>query len=345
MTHQLIDGYPCDQATEVKYIPSHHSPLVTQTVLVPGGGCSYYRAMKGDACTFCAFPGFTREVIMGSGNENYFGSWKLETDTYKKMFDHLTKDNEQVERMAVFNGGSFFPDSELPTEFQHHVYQHVANHPNIRQLFVEAYPRFITQRKLEDALIQLKDKELIVGIGFESHNDTVRNVMLKKGIDRQLFEAKIEIMQQLGVRTSIYVFLKAPELTEWQAYQEVINTLNYLSDLGIDEMVLSCAFVPEGTHLEQLYNKGEFRPPWLWTIYNIALQAKAKNWPLIIGGFDDTPPPIAGPSNCPECDPTMLTMLEGIRESGNIPDQIPNCTCKSDWKEDLSDKEPISRIA
>lgn len=340
-----IDDYPCDKQDDIKYSPSLAVPVRQRTILLPGGGCSYFRAMKGDACTFCAFPEFTREAIKGSGHNNFFGSWKLKAQTYKNMFDHLMTDSEDVDRIAIFNGGSFFPDAELPTEFQDYVYTKTHQHNNAKQLFVEAYPRFISQRSLERGVELLEEKELMVAIGFESHDDTVRNVMLKKGIDIKLFEKKIKLMQALGIKTSIYVFLKAPELTERQAHDEVISTLQYLSDLGIDEMVLSCAFVPEGTKLEKMFTAGQFRPPWLWSILSIMRHAEKLNWPLVVGGFDDTPPPIAGPSNCEKCNQLILGKIQDHRETGLMEDiHHSNCNCSVLWKTEMSNMSQIQRI-
>lgn len=342
---RTVDGYLCDKQDQTIYSPLKGRPMSQRTILVPGGGCSYYRAMKGDACTFCAFPGLTREVNKGPGNENYFGSWKLEFRTYKKMYELLTQGDDNVDRFAIFNGGSFFPNSELPDEFQKYVYEHIAQHKNAKQIFVEAYPRFITQSKLENAVETLGNKELIVGIGFESRDDTVRNVMLKKGIDIKLFESKIRMMQAIGIRTSIYVFLKAPQLTEKQAFEEALNTLKYLYELGVDEMVLSCAFVPEGTKLETMYNLGEFRPPWLWTILAIIQEAKSRGWPLVVGGFDDTPPPITGPSNCEVCDPIVLDMIEHYRKTGSLSEiAIPHCECHKEWLNEMNNSSAILRI-
>lgn len=342
---QLIQGYPCDEDTELKYSPMLKNTLLQQTILVPGGGCSYYRAMKGNACTFCSFPQFTRQVNMGSNKESYFGSWKLEAKIYQTMFDSLTVGNNDVDKLAIFNGGSFFPNSELPTEFQAHVYKHVAEHPNVKQLLVEAYPRFINRNHLENALSKLKGKDLVVAIGFESSNDSVRNNLLNKGIDLKLFEDKIKLMQELGVKTSIYVFLKAPQLTEYQAYQDVIATLSYLNNLGVDEMVLSSAFIPAGTDLEKLYNANLFSPPWLWTIHKLASYAEKKGWPFVIGGFDDTPTPIAGPSNCEKCDPAMLEIIAHSRLNGQLPKiALPECGCKTKWMQEFENTAANLRI-
>ncbi|TKB56131.1 hypothetical protein [Ferrimonas aestuarii] len=340
-----IDGYACDQQRQVVANPVNGRTFIQQTVLLPGGGCTYYRVKSGDACTFCAFPGLTREVNKGAGFESYFESWRLDSAFYKTMFDSLTSDNSEVDRIAIFNGGSFFPNSELPSDFQRYVYQYVSKHENIDELLVEAYPRYISQAKLEEAIELIGDKKLLVGIGFESRNDIIRNRLLKKGIDRSYFERKIKMMQGLGIKSSVYVFLKAPGLTERQAYDEAINSIEYLIDLGVDEIALSCAFVQQGTALEAQYHCGEFRPPWLSTIWKIMEQGKLRGWPLFVGGFSDTPPPIAGPSNCSICDQPYLDAIERYRHTGIVRDELlPDCACQRQWETKMADRTPFQRL-
>ncbi|SHO55201.1 hypothetical protein [Vibrio quintilis] len=338
---QLIDGYPCDKNDDIKYSFSLRKQIVQQTIMIPGGGCSYYRANKGKACTFCAFPGLTRAITKGDGYEHFFGSWRLKTETYQAMFDTLTAGALPVDRLAIFNGGSFFPNAEIPDDFQQYVYRQVARRSDIRQLLVECYPRFITQRKLAQSLDGLAGKQLAVAIGLESRDDRIRNKILNKGIDIRLFEAKVILMQSMGVKVAVYVFLKAPQLTEKQAFDDVINTLNYLHQLGVDEMMLSCAFVQENTPLESMYSAGAFRPPWLWTILHIIREAQEKSWPLTVGGFNDTPPPVAGPSNCPHCDQTILNLIEFSRRNGVLPQVMPPmCHCFDEWDQLMDEAQP-----
>ncbi|TMP81612.1 hypothetical protein CWB73_06905 [Pseudoalteromonas phenolica] len=337
-----IQGFPYDYELKTQFSPVYQKQLKQCTVIVPGGGCVYYRAHKGDVCPFCAFPAFSRYVIKGEGHEDYFGRWTLDKNIYQEMYLKSIESVGLFDKLAIFNGGSFFPDSELPNDFQHFVYNDVAKRSHIRQLMVEVYPSFISERKLVEAKTMLGDTDLMIGVGFESHDDQVRNSMLRKRINKDLFEEKVRLMQKLGIQVFIYAFLKAPELTEKQAIDETLTTLQYLHNLGVDEIALSCAFVPPGTNLETLYNKGEFRPPWLWSILKILEVARQKGWPLSIGEFEDTPPPVAIPNNCNNCDSDINTLIDHHRLNGFIPQnhQIA-CDCKSIWDREIGSSKLI----
>ena len=152
-----------------------------------------------------------------------------------------------------------------------------------------------------------------------------------------MFEKKVEMLQQLGVKVYVYVFLKAPEISEHRALNEALNTIRYLIGLGVDEIALSCAFVSENTPLEHEYRNGSFTPPTLWSIAEILHHAKENNWPLSLGGFDDTPPPIAIPSNCHNCNPAIYELFELYRKRGTFRiSDLPICSCKKNW---LADKQ------
>ena len=339
-----IQGYPYDFTTNLRYSPVYNQQIQQRTLIIPGGGCAYYRAKKGDVCPFCAFPDFSRYVIKGAGHEKDFSPWTLSADIYQQMYNSAVSAPGEFQKLAVFNGGSFFPSPEIPATTQRYIYENVAKRDNIRQLMVEAYPSYIAKSKLIEARAILGTTDLMVAVGFESISDKVRNSYLKKRIDLALFEKKVAMMQDLGVQVFIYAFLKAPQLSERQAIDEALATLEYLHNLGVDEIALSCAFVPPGTALETQYNNGEFRPPWLWSIVEIMQQARLYGWPLSIGGFEDTPPPVAGPNNCPDCDKQVNEFIAGYRLLGETPLVQPSCHCRHEWRETLQ-QDPTQSIS
>lgn len=343
---QTKQGYPFDFEVNKRFSPIYRKQLTQCTVILPGGGCAYFRANKGDVCPFCTFPKFSRKVIRGEGYENSFKHWRLDTNIYREMYLKSVNNAGHFDKLAIFNGGSFFPNSELPADFQRFIYQDVNSRKHIKQLMVEAYPSFITEVKLREATEILDSTDFKVGIGFESQNDNIRNIILKKGIKRDLFEEKVKLMQKLGVQVFVYAFLKAPQLTEKEALDETLATIEYLHNLGVDEIGLSSAFVPPETKLEILYNNGEFRPPWLWSILEIIKSAEKKGWPLSVGGFDDTPSPIATPHNCPDCDFEVNGLINHHRLNGKLPETLSNvsCGCHATWQQTMKDFTPFLRI-
>lgn len=332
---QTIQGYPYAGELDQRFSPIYQKKIRQLTCIIPGGGCVYYRAHKGDVCPFCAFPIFARHVVKGAGHENDFSAWTLGADIYWQMYLSVVN-NTNFDKLAIFNGGSFFPDAELPKEFQYPVYEDVNSKPNIKQLMVEAYPSFIKERGLEKAQEMLTNTDFMVGIGFESHSDFVRNKLLKKRIDRSLFESKVKLLQKHNIQVFVYAFLKAPQLDEREALAETLRTIEYLHNLGVDEIALSSAFVPPDTFLQKQFESGDFRPPWLWTILEIIEQAQIKKWPLSVGGFEDNPAPVAGPSNCNECDSDVNNIIDIYRSTGTFNrSKVLSCHCELEWEQQV----------
>ncbi len=333
---KTVQGIPYDYEVGERFSPVYNRTITQSTCIIPGGGCVYYRAKKGDVCPFCAFPPFSRYVIKGPGYEDFYGQWTLGADIYQEMYLKSLENTGTFDKLAIFNGGSFFPRSELPRDFQHFIYQDVASRPEISQLMVEAYPSFISEKITSEAMEMLGSTDFMVGIGFESKNDFVRNKLLKKRIGRELFEKKVRLLQNLGVQVFVYAFLKAPQLDERQALDETLSTIKYLNNLGVDEIALSCAFVPPGTYLEEMYRSDVFRPPWLWTILEIIETAQKYEWPVSVGGFEDSPPPVAGPHNCPNCDPEVNKLLDHYRLHGHLTKKSQvACNCHSTWHSEM----------
>lgn len=235
------------------------------------------------------------------------------------------------EILAVFNGGSFFNEKEIPLATQQKVFDFVSKSSCLKTLFVESRCEFITEKNILLAKKILGEKDLKIGIGFESLDDFIRNKIIKKGLSRDVFEKTVQTINASGARSYAYVFLKPPGLSEHQAVAETIKTIQYCFDVGVSEINISCAFVQENTPLHKLYLNKEFRPPWLWSIIKILKETHSLGF-VNVGGFNDEPPPIAKPSNCPHCSHMVEDAINGYRKYHNL--SIfggLSCDCQIEW--------------
>lgn len=328
----IVADTPFDYELDRKYSPIYKAPIQQLTLSLPGGGCKRWLDTKGQCCPFCGFNGLVRSLLKGDdGKDNYEG-WLLESSIFSKMYDKATHEIQNFDKLAVFNGGSFLIDTEIPADFRRQMYEDFAKHPRARQLMVESIPEGVTAEVLSEAKERLGSKDFMVGIGLESSDNRIRNKLLKKATSLKRFEEAVLLMQSFDVQVFVYVFLKAPGLSEPEALEDVIRTIRYLIDLGVDEIGLSCAFVQAETPLANSYENGEFRPPWLWTILEIIDQAQNNGWPLSVGGFDDHPTPIAIANNCKSCDDSIFTIIDDFRSDGLLHGEEISCSCKSEWE-------------
>ena len=319
-----------------RFAPDLKRPVKRLVQLFPGQGCGIWLDRKSDCCVFCRLPAGTRLAVMGEGHEEHFDNWSVAPDDYAAMMDASLVDADDVDSILCFNGGSFLTDREIPAAARQHLYRRYAAHPTATELMVEARPEMVRDDMLDEAQDIIGGKALKVAIGLESMDDHVRNAVLKKFIGKQSFLRAVEKLQARGMKTFVYVFLGAPGLTEAEAYEDARRSIKALAELGIDEIALSCAFIPPGGHLEKLYRDGSFRPPRLWTIARLIEEAAANGWPLSVGGFDDFPPPVAIASNCASCDDAFLAAIEDHRQTGVF--QRPNaCGCQHEWEDAMAE--------
>jgi radical SAM enzyme (TIGR01210 family) len=315
---RFVDSY---SSLVPRYSFSTQEQKLRWLLMLPGSGCAYRKASGG--CTMCGF---------GQATDKYTKGYLYPSIVFRSLFRWAERHvgAKSPTELAVFNGGSFWNDKEIPVSFQDYLYRRVAKNKTLEMLFIENRCDFISPQKISQAQFGLNGKKLMVGLGLESQDDFVRNNLIRKGLSKTMFEQKVRLLKDSGAQVLAYVFLKPLGLSEKEAYHEALKTIVYALEVGVDEIDLSCAFVQENTTLALAYKKGEFTPPWLWTIIEIIKQIIDNNWPVSIGGFSDEPPPVAIPTNCPECSQEIYEIIDKFRKTRKL-SEISDCSCRQIW--------------
>jgi len=234
---------------------------------------------------------------------------------------------KKAKEVSIFNAGSFFNERELSPHFTKWLLNYLSKFPSIERIMVESRCEFIDSNKMEKSIRLLDGKELTIGIGLESQDDHIRNVLIRKGLSKRAFENTVSLIHNSGGTVMAYVFLKPVGLSEKKALNETIKTIEYALSVGVDEIEISCAFIQENTPMAAAYEKGEFAPPTLWSILKIIELVEKNSWPVCIGRFEDEPQPVAVPSNCPGCTDSISAAIEQYRQTRQL-GKIPNCDCR-----------------
>ncbi|XOB42335.1 MAG: archaeosine biosynthesis radical SAM protein RaSEA [Candidatus Nealsonbacteria bacterium] len=297
------------------------------TLLLPSKGCEW--AKKTGGCTMCAFGKKAYETGKDFSVRDLLALYEISVN--------LTESKHPL-NLAIYNGGSFLNDNEIPIEAQLKICQKVKNHHSIKKLFVESRVEFVTRQGIKNLKIKLNGKTLMIGIGLEAQDDKIRNSFIRKGLTKKDYESTIKLLRENEVRVLTYVFLKPIHLTEKQAVEEAIKTIEYAFRVGTDEVALESAFIQEGTPMAKLFHENKFKPPWLWSIIEV-IKKTSNLGPIYIGGFEDEPSPIAIPSNCSSCSSKIKNLLQQYRETCNI-NLFNNieCNCYKLWKKEMEVK-------
>jgi len=296
-------------------------------LLFPGSGCSWAKSEHG-GCYMCGFKSRIDEII----NDIRISPREL-IKIYKAAKSMAS--GEMAENLTIYNGGSFLNDDEIPLEVQLEICEDVSSIPSIKVLFIESRPEFVTEEKISLLVSKLGGKKLKVGLGLECVSDDIREKCVNKGLSKKDFEKAVMLLRNNGVKVLTYVFIKPLYVTEREAISEAIRTTNYAFRVGSNEVTLEAALVQRGTKMEEVYRKGDFRPPWLWSIIEV-LKATYQLGMVNVGDFTDEPPPVAVPHNCDKCSSKIANLFNKYKESHKIDTfNDIDCECKSIWRESL----------
>ena len=309
--------------------PDYGKVVSRWTLLLPGQGCVWAREHGG--CSMCGFSAKINQVNRGKPVTH-----KQLMRIYRLGQFMVTGNSPKI--LTIYNGGSFLNNEEIPLQTQLKICKSIRIHPTVEKLVVESRPEFVTEDKVQTLVEVLGGKTLEVGIGLEVVSDEIRTQYIHKGFLRKDYEMAVNVLERQGAKLLTYVFLKPIHMAEKAAIDEAVNTITYAFQIGSYEVALESGFIQQGTVMELLYNRGDYRPPWLWSIIEVVKKTHHFG-PVTIGGFEDEPPPIDIPHNCPECSPRIMSLFEEYKKTHDVRlfDGL-ECRCKTDWLRTIAEK-------
>jgi len=235
----------------------------------------------------------------------------------------MEKCSPEVTVVKIYTSGSFLDSEEMPPEARVEILRRLEN-AGIEKLIIETRPVYVTPAGVEECLSHLQTE---FAMGLESANDLKREHLIRKGFLFQDFVLASEMVHGLGGGVKAYLLLKPPFLTEGQALRDAISSARTARPYA-DIISLNLCNVQRNTVVERMWEKGEYRPPWLWS----ALEAiKSSPGPIIcdpVGAGTRR-----GPHNCGQCD---AALAEAIRKHDLTQDARPfddlHCQCKEAWQ-------------
>ncbi|MGC4116237.1 MAG: hypothetical protein QM765_16995 [Myxococcales bacterium] len=245
----------------------HGEPSQRLIVILRASGCAWARK-PGGGCTNCGFDQLTTHGEPVSSDELVA---QLEASLAQAGL-------QGVGEVDLYNSGSFFADPEVPPDARERILERIGREGGVRRVLVETRPEFVRAADLALARRLLGPRELEVGIGLESCDDRVRDVLINKGFGLPEFERAVAALAEHGARLLVYVLVKPLGLSEREAIEDVINTARYVfglcKKLGVAARIaLEPVFVAPGTKLEREFLAGRYQPPSLWSVVEILRRA------------------------------------------------------------------------
>jgi radical SAM enzyme (TIGR01210 family) len=195
--------------------------------------------------------------------------------------------------LCLYNSGSTLNPEELPEEALAGILRDVAQRDGIRKVVLESRPEYCSPEKIAWIRKRLGGKGLEIAMGLESSNDQILSMALNKGFNSEGFRSMAaKIRGYVSIR--IYLLLKGPFLTEQEAVDDAVSSIEFARALEPEEIHLEPATLQKKTLLHLLHDGGLYSLPWLWSIHEV-LRRAGGDAGIYVSPFNHMPRPFRIP--------------------------------------------------
>lgn len=283
-------------------------------------GCSWGRK-AGGGCIHCKIP-FSQ---IRSDDTNSILSSFIE--------DYRQHDFVDMPILCLYTPGSFFDDHEISAATRKEILEFISENDQLDMLVLESRPDHICEEKIAQLRDILPNIKIEVGLGLDSSNNHIRNTILNKGIKFKSYSEACQILNKYDIEVLTYVLVKPPYVSEKESIIDGIETSRTAFSYGSKAVSLEPMNVQKGTIVHELYKKGLYRPPWLWSIIDIAKRVYTLG-ETRIGSFF-YPHAAAYPQNCEHCTQSIWESIQTFNQSNTLELLNLYCDCQNNWRHDI----------
>jgi archaeosine synthase beta-subunit len=222
------------------------------------------------------------------------------------QFENAMKEHHGEELIKIYTSGSFFDETEVPAAARQEILERVGSLTG--RLSVESQPQILTTDNVQQAT-RLVDR-FEVGFGMESTQDTVLAHSVNKSWRFPQFEKGASLLAENGGLVKTYLLLKPPFLGEDEAIQDTLLSVRKAAPLS-HTVSINPVNIQRHTLTERMFDKGAYRPPWLWSASHVVRESIAElpegvqlKCHAVGGGY------ARGAHNCGTCDDDHAKALE-----------------------------------
>jgi len=294
------------------YFEEERKAIKALTVILRTAGCQWRK------CTMCGFWQESADVT--------------QADILDQLERSLRNSPEEDIILKIFTSGSFLDEREISSETRKEIAERVRKVGRIRKFIVETRPEFVSAERIED-LNGVENLEL--AIGLETADDFFRSKYIKKGFSFDDYRKAAEIIIDGGAMVKTYLLLKPPFVSEKKAIEDVIKSAELVSDYS-PTISLNLCNIQKYTPLENLWRRGYYRPPWLWSAVEAIKEIKKRK--IVVMSDPVGAGYKRGPHNCGTCDREIteaikkFNITQDVRVLERLDENGIECECKEVWR-------------
>ena len=272
-------------------------------------GCYWARA---SGCSMC---GYVNDVAR-----------EVSVTDLEHQLDAVLKKHAGQPMVKVYTSGNFFDDHEVAPEVRDIILRELGDRCD--KVVVETLSHLLRREPLERAMTFVD--ELEVAFGLESTDERVLRYSVNKVWGLKEHARAAAVCHTAGATVKTYLLLKPPFLSESEAIEDAVRS-GHEADPHSDTISFNPVNVQSRTLVDRLFRRGEYRPPWLWSVVEVLertreLKAHVKSHPTA-GGM------ARGAHNCGTCDRKVMDAIEEFSLGLRKDFEGLTCSCKPLWQE------------
>ena len=281
------------------------------SIILPTVGCRWRR------CNMCSY-------FHDSPSDSSIDIFSIFVQEFNSAYDG------EIRKVKLFTSGSFLDPKEVNSDCAKKMILFLSE-KGISEVTLESRPEYVEEDYLKE-LMGNNELQIEVAMGLESSNNKILTHSINKGFLFEDFLSASEILKKLDIVNKAYLMIKPPFLSEKEAIYDAINSAKAIENIA-DVISFNPMTVHKNTLVEYLWNKGEYSPPWGWSILEI-LKETANLRPDIICH------PVAfgrsrGPKNCKSCNREIEKRILEFSINNDVKILEYDCDCKKEWGEEL----------
>jgi len=307
-------------------------PVERAIIILRGCGCQWSREEDG-GCTMCGhFSGSTK-------------GQPLPSHYLKEQFDRgiAAYDFAEYPMLCLYNGGSFFNDTELDPDLRRYMFKKISAIGHVKRLIIESRPEYISHEVLDEIEYLMPNVTTEIGVGLETKNDVIRELILNKGVTTDDLVRCGEKFKGRKTMMLAYVLVNPPFLTESEAIEDTVEAIKFAAAIGSSIVSLEAVSIQHLTLVAFLAEAGHYRTPWIWSMFEIIKRVSHLGLVVRLGGFEFFPLPKEFTSNCSTCNETMIKKIHRFNMTNDL-NVVENLQCPDhcelEWKEELKRTDP-----
>ena len=293
------------------FFTEEQKPIKCLTVILRTVGCQWRK------CTMCGFWHESADVT--------------QADILAQLERALRTSPGEDFILKIFTSGSFLDEREISSGTRIAIAELVNNRQAIKKLIVETRPEFINEEKIGDLKIV---EHLELAIGLETANDFIRSKYINKGFSFADYKTAAKIVNECEATVKTYLLLKPPFVSEKKAIEDIIKSAALVAPYS-SIISLNLCNIQKHTHLEGLWKRRYYRPPWLWSAVETVKEIKKRNENVVVTSDPVGAGHIRGPHNCGKCDMEITEAIKefNITQNLNVLERLAeiDCECKEVW--------------